>query len=186
MSIADMSNGVNGTGVFDEGASPGRVAGGQQPAPGRYPATAAQESGSRKGRRKWSIEENSVLMECYFKSIPKKRGYRQRMLRLWDEKGMVKVNEQRLADQARTILKSKWFTAVEMEMDPQTAQEAQVQSEGCDEASRQLSEDQRVIWKRLNEIRLSQDQDKAPALKKIAKRRIREELQVVEEVAAQI
>ena len=52
MSIADMSNGVNGTGVFDEGASPGRVAGGQQPAPGRYPATAAQE---RTGRRKWHI-----------------------------------------------------------------------------------------------------------------------------------
>ena len=50
MSIADMSNGVNGTGVFGEGASPGRVAGGQQPALGRYPATAAQESGSRKGR----------------------------------------------------------------------------------------------------------------------------------------
>ena len=32
---------VNGTGVFEEGASPGRVAGGQQPAPRRYPATAA-------------------------------------------------------------------------------------------------------------------------------------------------
>ena len=45
MSISNMSNGVNGTGVFDEGASPGRVAGGQQRAPGRYPATAAQESG---------------------------------------------------------------------------------------------------------------------------------------------
>ena len=162
-------------------------------------------------------------MECYFKSIPEKRGYRQRMLRLWDEKGMVKVTEQRLADQARTILKSKWFTAVELEeikrnkhgncdeqngtvvveeandgnehelpaenvkeMDPQTAPEAQVQSEGCDEAPRQLSEDQLIIWKRLNEIRLSQNQDKVPALKKIAKRRIREELQVVEEVAAQI
>lgn len=223
MSIADMSNGVNGTGVFDEGASPGMVAGGQQPALGRYPATAAQESGSRKGRRKCSIEENRVLMECYFKSIPEKRGYRQRMLRLWDEKGMVKVTEQRLADQARTILKSKWFTAVELEeikrnkhgdcddqnrtvvveeandgnehelpaenvkeMDPQTAQEAQVQSEGCDEAPRQLSEDRLVIWKRLNEIRLSQDQDKVPSLKKIAKQRIREDLQVVEEVAAQI
>ena len=104
MSIADMSNGVNGTGVFDKGASPGRVAGGQQPGPSCYPATATQESGSRKGRRKWSIEENRVLMECYFKSIPKKRGYRQRMLRLWNEKGMVKVTEQRLADQARTIL----------------------------------------------------------------------------------
>ena len=71
-------------------------------------------------------------------------------------------------------------------MDSQTAQEAQVQGERCDEAPRQMSEDQWVIWKRLNEIRLSQDQDKVPALKGIAKRRIREELQVVEEVAAQI
>ena len=71
MSIADMSNGVNGTRVFDENASPGRVAGGQQPAPGRYPA---RESGSRKGRRKWSIEENRVLTECYFKSIRRKKG----------------------------------------------------------------------------------------------------------------
>ena len=132
---------------------------------------------------------------------------------------MVKVTEQRLADQARTILKSKWFTTVELEelkrnkhrncdeqnrtavvgeandgnehelpvenakeMDSQTAQEAQAQSERCDEAPRQMSEDQLVIWKRLNEIRLSQDQDKVPALKKIAKRRIREELLVVEEV----
>ena len=63
MSIADISNGVNGTGVFDEGALPGRVAGGQQPAPGRYPVTAAQESGPRKGRRKSSIEENSTVVE---------------------------------------------------------------------------------------------------------------------------
>ena len=105
-------------------------------------------------------------------------------------------------------MKSKWFTAVELEeikrnkhgncdeqngtvvveeandgnehelpaenvkeMDPQTAQEAQVQSEGCDEAPRQLSEDQLVIWKRLNEIRLSQDQDKVPALKKAKDKR---------------
>ena len=223
MSASDMSNGVNGTGIFDEGASPGRVAGGQQPAPGRYPATAAQENGPRTGRRKWLVEENRALMECYFKSIPKERGYRQRMLRLWDEKGMVKVTEQRLADQARTILKSKWFTTVELEeikrnklrnhdeqsgtavveeantgnehelpvenakeMDSQTAEEAQVQGERCDEAPRQMPEDQRVIWKRLNEIRLSQDQDKVPALKGIAKRWIREELQIVEEVAAQI
>ena len=72
------------------------------------------------------------------------------------------------------------------EMNSQTAEEAQVQGERCDEAPQQMPEDQRVIWKRLNEIRLSQDQDKVPALKGIAKRRIREELQVVEEVASQI
>jgi len=42
-----------------------------------------------------------------------------------------------------------------------------------------------MIWKRLNDIRLNQDlENKVPALQGIAKRRIREELQVVEEVAA--
>ena len=50
-----------------------------------------------------------------FKSIPEKRGYRQRMVWLWDEKGMIKVTEQRLADQARTILKSERLTTVEVE-----------------------------------------------------------------------
>ena len=49
---SDMSNGANRTEVIDKGASPSRVAGGQQLAPGHYPATAAKESGSRKGRRK--------------------------------------------------------------------------------------------------------------------------------------
>ena len=120
------------------------------------------------------------------------------MLRSWDEKGMVKVTEQRLADQVCSILKSKWFTTVELEevkrnkhrncdvqngtpvveeanddnehelpvenakqMDSQTAQEAQVQSKWCHEAPRQVSKDQLVIWKRLNEIR--------PALQGIAK-----------------
>ena len=71
---SDMSNGAKETGVIDKGASPGRVAGGQQLAPGHYPATAAKESGSRKGRRKWSVEENKALMECYFKSIRRKEG----------------------------------------------------------------------------------------------------------------
>ena len=158
------------------------------------------------------------MMECYFKRIPGKRGYRQRMLRLWDEKGMV--TEHRLVDQAPTILKSKWFTTVELErnkhrncieqsgtavveednagnehkvpvenaveIDSQTVKDTRVQSDRGNEAPRQMSEDQLVIWKKLNEIRQRQDQDKVPALKGIAKRRIREEPQVVKEVAAQI
>ena len=73
------------------------------------------------------------------------------MLRLWDEKRMVKVTEQRLVDQAGTILKRKWFTTVELEeikrnkhrnCDEQSgtgAQEAQVQSKWPDEALRQMS-----------------------------------------------
>ena len=49
-----MSNGVNGTEVFDEGASPGRVAGGQQPAPGRYSdktVVREREEGNGQSRR---------------------------------------------------------------------------------------------------------------------------------------
>ena len=68
----DMSNSVNGTGVSDEGTSPGRVAGGQQPVPGCHLATAMHGNRSGKGRRRWSTEENKVVMECYFKSVPEK------------------------------------------------------------------------------------------------------------------
>ena len=39
------------------------------------------------------------------KSIQEKRGYRQRMMKIWREKGMFNVSEQRLADQERAILK---------------------------------------------------------------------------------
>ena len=59
-------------------------------------------------------------MECFYKSRrPSDRGYRQRMHGMWKElvgKETTKdVSEQRLADQARTILKNNWFSAVEME-----------------------------------------------------------------------
>ena len=46
-----------------------------------------------------------MLMECYMKSIQEKRGSRQRMMKIWREKGMFNVSEQRLADQERAILK---------------------------------------------------------------------------------
>ena len=42
-------------------------------------------------------------MECYFKSISEKRGYRQKIVMLWEEKGILKVTEQKLAGQARTL-----------------------------------------------------------------------------------
>ena len=41
-------------------------------------------------------------MDCYFKSVPEKRGYRQRMVMLWEEERMLKVTEERLADKARS------------------------------------------------------------------------------------
>ena len=51
-------------------------------------------------------------MECYLLSEPKIRGYRKRMLSLWLQKGMFWVLEQRLDNQANTIL---WMTELEIE-----------------------------------------------------------------------
>ena len=214
----DRSNGVNVTGVSDKGTSPGRVAGGQQQAPGRHPATAMQGNRSGKGKRRPSIEENKVVVECYFKGVLDKRGYRQRMVMWWEVKGMFKVIEQRLADQTRAILKSNWLTTVELEeikrnadgdeqrmssatefasagignevldetmeeVDSGREYEDLVHEEPYDERPEQFTDDQRVIWNSLNEIRLRQAQNKVPALKGILKQRIKEELRTVEEVA---
>ena len=54
-------------------------------------------------------------MECYIKSIQEKRGYRQRMMKIWKEKEMFNVPEQSLGDQVRVILRSDWFTSIELE-----------------------------------------------------------------------
>ena len=40
-------------------------------------------------RRKWTSQENKIVMECYLLSEPKIRGYRKRMLNLWLQKGYV-------------------------------------------------------------------------------------------------
>ena len=39
-------------------------------------------------RRKWTSEENKIVMECYLLSEPKIREYRKRMLSLWLQKGV--------------------------------------------------------------------------------------------------
>ena len=52
-------------------------------------------------------------MECFLLSEPKIRGYRKRMLRLWLQKSIFWVSEQRLVDQANTIRKNSWMTKLE-------------------------------------------------------------------------
>ena len=54
-------------------------------------------------------------MECYLLSKPKIRGYRKRMLSLWQQKSMFWVSEQRLVDQANNIRGNSWMTQLEIE-----------------------------------------------------------------------
>ena len=43
------------------------------------------------------------------------RGYRLRMHVVWTERGLQKITEYRLCDQARAIRKNEWFTSVELD-----------------------------------------------------------------------
>ena len=54
-------------------------------------------------------------MECFLLSEPKIRGYRKRVLRLWLQKVMFWVSEQRLVDQANTICRNSLMTELEIE-----------------------------------------------------------------------
>ena len=114
-------NGVNGTHAMSEGVTPGRVTGGQQPAPGRYPATA---------RAKWSKDLNKLVMKCYIKSNPGTRGYRKRMTAIWREIGEFEISEQRLADQARAIKVNSWLSDIEIE---ELKREVESRGVVCDE-----------------------------------------------------
>ena len=107
-------NGVNGNGTGETGkaASPSRCPTVGQGGPGRHPATA---------RIKWSRDMNIAVMECYYLSKPVDEsgrpviGYRQRMHAVWKERGLPKITEQRLCDQARAITKNEWFISIELD-----------------------------------------------------------------------
>ena len=63
---------------------------------------------------------NIAVMECFYLSKPftKKgkliRGSRQRIQRIWKERELFSVSEQRLCHQARMIRKNEWLTAIEL------------------------------------------------------------------------
>ena len=66
-------------------------------------------------RRKWTSQENNIVMECYLLSEPKIRGYRKRILSSWLQKGMFWLSEQRLVDLVNTIRRNSWMTEFEIE-----------------------------------------------------------------------
>ena len=97
MSISNGNAGDNGAGIYQEGASPGRVSGEQQPPLGCQQNTA---------RRPWNKEVNRIVMTCYIKSNITKRGYRKRMYNYWKEIGIFETSEQ-IAVQVRAIKTNK-------------------------------------------------------------------------------
>ena len=80
------NNGVNANEASSNSVSSGRCTIEPQYGPGRHQATA---------RIKWSKEINKIMMRCFYKSEPNKRGYRKRILEIWKDIGVFEVTEQR-------------------------------------------------------------------------------------------
>ena len=143
--MSDMSNeihsniGVKKTGTACEGFSPGRCPMETQRGPGRHQTTARG--------RKWSQIDNRTVMECFYLSKPGKRIYRKKMHRLWMERSMFQVTEQRLVDQANQIQKKKWLSDIELEEikrniedipHGEAVNEQRVETEGMDEQEHEI------------------------------------------------
>ena len=101
-------------------------------------------------KRKWTSQENKIVMECYLLSEPKIRGYRKRMLSLWQQKGMFWVSEQRLVDQANTILRNSWMTELEIkELERKvTGSDSVIAAEArsSEDLPDQVGEDREMFW----------------------------------------
>ena len=65
-------------------------------------------------RKAWTREDNQLALHYYFRSNPTQRGYRKRMMEIWQELSNFQTTSQRLADQVRTIIKKVWFSDLEI------------------------------------------------------------------------
>ena len=61
------------------------------------------------------MDDNRIVMECYYNSEPGRNGYKKRMHSLWISRGMFPVTEQRLVDQKNQITKKKWLSNLKLE-----------------------------------------------------------------------
>ena len=64
---------------------------------------------------KWKKAVIKIVNDCWIRSEPTKRKYRQQIKKIWDEIGVFAVTGQRLADQASQIQTNKWLADVEIE-----------------------------------------------------------------------
>ena len=49
-------------------------------------------------RKTWTRGDNQLALHCYFKGNPSQRGYRKRMIEIWQEWASFQMTSQRLAD----------------------------------------------------------------------------------------
>ena len=194
-----QTNDVNGSRLAEQGPSSGRCS--RQGNIGRHHANPVISK-----RRKWTSQENKIVMESYLLSEPKIIGYRKRMLSLWQQKGMFWVSEERLVDQANTIRRNSWMTELEIEelgrkvtgSDSVIAAEARssealpdqvvedrrnvLPEMGAEEQVDSLNEEEVAIIMEIPEVIERGRKDKLPALRNVPKKKLLEETAKVDKV----
>ena len=193
------TNNMNRSQLLEQGPSSGRCS--QQGNIGRRHANPVISK-----RRKWTSQENKIVMECYLLSEPKIRGYRKHILSLWQQKGMFWVSEQRLVRQVNTIRRNSWMTEVEIEelerkvteSDSVIAAEArsdevlpdQVGEDrrnvfpemGTEEQADSLDEEEVAIIMEIAKVIEKGRKDKLPALRNVPKKKLLEETAKVDKI----
>ena len=53
--------------------------------------------------KRWTKEENKLVMRCFCQSDPTRRGCRKRMIAIWREITTYEITEQRLVHLARVV-----------------------------------------------------------------------------------
>ena len=194
-----QTNDVNGSRDAEQGPSSGRCS--RQGNIGRHHANTVISK-----RRKWTSQENKIVMECYLLSELKIRGYRNRMLRLWLQKGMFWVSEQRLVDQANTICRNSWMIQLEIEElerkvtggNSVIVEEARsvealpdhvgedirnvLPEMGAEELADSLDEEEVAIVMEIEEVIERGRKDRLPALRNVPKKKLLEETAKVDKV----
>ena len=80
---------------------------------GRHSTTGEVRTATQ--RMSYTREDNIKIMECYYSSEPMRRGYMSRMAKIWQDRGGFHLTENRLAMQARTIIRKEWLTREELD-----------------------------------------------------------------------
>ena len=112
--ITQRGTQATGLGVMISRCSPDSQLG----RPGRHPTNVScsifisinddvrNHNDQRSKHKTWTREDNQLALQCYFRSNPSQRGYRQR--KIWQECAQFQTTSQRLADQVRTLMKKGW------------------------------------------------------------------------------
>ena len=66
-------------------------------------------SNHRRKRKTWTREDNQLPLHYCFWSSPKQRGFKKKMIEIWQEYSIFQTTNQRLADQVRKIMKKDCF-----------------------------------------------------------------------------